>query len=143
MNGSYGLYVWPSSLLLASIIWRHRSRFRGKRILELGCGTSLPGIVAALIGAHVILTDCNELPAVLSLVRQQCQRNSFFVAPSDVSVATATSSSSISGIPVRVQGLTWGEFSSSTLALADEKIDLIIGADIFYDDHGTFHPFIA
>ena len=47
----YGIVVWPSAIALAHEL---ASRdVRGKRILELGAGTGLPGIVAASLGAHV------------------------------------------------------------------------------------------
>ncbi|KAI7727346.1 hypothetical protein M8C21_002437 [Ambrosia artemisiifolia] len=57
MKEEYGLFVWPCSVILAEYVWQHRSRFKGLTVLELGAGTSLPGLVAAKVGADVILTD--------------------------------------------------------------------------------------
>lgn len=44
----YGLFVWPSAQVMAHYITSERHSFRGKVLMELGCGTGLPGILAAL-----------------------------------------------------------------------------------------------
>lgn len=47
----YGLFVWPSAMVLAHFVARYRSRlFADKVVMEIGCGTGLPGILAALCG---------------------------------------------------------------------------------------------
>jgi methyltransferase-like protein 23 len=67
----YGIVVWPSAIALAHEI---ASRdVAGKRILELGAGTGLPGIVAASLGAHVVQTDRQNL--VLHVCKQNAERN--------------------------------------------------------------------
>lgn len=50
-SSDYGLFVWPSAILLAEFLSYHRRFFHGKRIMELGAGVGLPGIVAAKLGA--------------------------------------------------------------------------------------------
>lgn len=81
MKEEYGLFVWPSSVILAEYVWQQKSRFSGANVVEvrrsllqsvacflsfisisfslkqLGAGTSLPGLVAAKVGADVTLTD--------------------------------------------------------------------------------------
>ncbi|WP_422931676.1 methyltransferase [Singulisphaera sp. PoT] len=47
--------------------------FAGRRILELGAGTGLPGIVAASFGARVMQSDRDEL--ALHLCRRNGERN--------------------------------------------------------------------
>ncbi|ODM90811.1 Methyltransferase-like protein 23, partial [Orchesella cincta] len=64
MQASYGLYVWPSAPILAWYLYEHRQYLPGKRVLELGAGTALPGVVAALLGAQVTLSDSAKLPQV-------------------------------------------------------------------------------
>ncbi|KAH0435172.1 hypothetical protein IEQ34_026675 [Dendrobium chrysotoxum] len=54
MEENYGMFVWPCSIILAEYVWQQRSRFAGKKLVELGAGTSLPGLVAAKVGADVL-----------------------------------------------------------------------------------------
>lgn len=47
---------------------------KGKKVIELGCGTGVAGLAAALQGAHVLLTD---LPSVVEgAVQRNISRNS-------------------------------------------------------------------
>ncbi|KAL6555539.1 hypothetical protein OROHE_007211 [Orobanche hederae] len=57
MKEEYGLFVWPSSIVLAEYVWQQKTWFCGANVVELGAGTSLPGLVAAKVGADVTLTD--------------------------------------------------------------------------------------
>ena len=47
----------------------------GKHILELGAGTSLPGVVAAKCGAHVTLSDCARFTKCLENCRISAATN--------------------------------------------------------------------
>lgn len=53
----YGVVLWPAAIALAHDIAARADAFRGRRVLELGAGTGLPGIVAASLGARVVQTD--------------------------------------------------------------------------------------
>lgn len=75
MDPSHGLHVWPASIVLAEYIWHHQGLFREKCVVELGCGTGLAGIVAALVGAQVTLTDSASLPRVLDNAEHNCKLN--------------------------------------------------------------------
>ncbi|KAL3344328.1 hypothetical protein AABB24_023655 [Solanum stoloniferum] len=75
MKEEYGLFVWPCSIILAEYIWQQKSRFTGASVVELGAGTSLPGLVAAKVGADVTLTDDSNRSEVLSHMRRQCDLN--------------------------------------------------------------------
>ncbi|MFN8517262.1 MAG: methyltransferase domain-containing protein [Thermomicrobiales bacterium] len=69
----YGVALWPASIALAHEVIARADAFRGKRVLELGSGTGLPGIVAASLGAHVTQTDRDEL--ALSVCKRNAERN--------------------------------------------------------------------
>lgn len=100
----YGVVLWPSALALAHELIARAEVIRGARILELGAGTGLPGIVAASLGGQVVQTDRNEL--VLSICRRNGARN---------------------GTPPIDYRLTdWAAWAD------DERYDWIIGADILY-----------
>lgn len=67
----YGIVLWPAAIALAHELTTRT--LTGKRILELGAGTGLPGIVAASLGAHVVQTDRQNL--VLHVCKQNAERN--------------------------------------------------------------------
>jgi predicted nicotinamide N-methyase len=69
----YGVALWPAAIALAHDVASRENTVRGTQVLELGAGTGLPGIVAALIGGRVVQTDQNEL--VMSLCKRNGQRN--------------------------------------------------------------------
>lgn len=107
----YGMYVWPCAVVLAQYLWFHRRSLPGKAILEIGAGTSLPGIIAAKCGAEVILSDSSELPHCLEICWQSCRMNN---------------------LPkVHVVGLTWGHVSQDLLALPPQ--DIILASDVFFE----------
>jgi predicted nicotinamide N-methyase len=67
----YGIVLWPASIALA-----HEVAARpvgGARVLELGAGTGLPGIVAASLGARVVQTDRQEV--ALFVCKKNAERN--------------------------------------------------------------------
>jgi len=85
-------------------------------VLELGAGTSLPGITAALCGAQVTLSDSTKFPHCL----EQCRR--------------AIQVNGLEG-SVDVIGLTWGYILHKLTNLRG-KVDVLIGSDCFYDPVG-------
>lgn len=67
----YGIVLWPAAIALAHEV---ASRpVNGTRILELGAGTGLPGIVAASLGARVVQTDRHEVAMHVS--KANAERN--------------------------------------------------------------------
>lgn len=78
LEGDYHYYVWPASPVLAWILWEHRLELSGKRILEVGSGTSLPGIVAAKCGAIVTLTDDPTIPGTIKHIQKCCYMNCMY-----------------------------------------------------------------
>ncbi|KAM6905637.1 histone-arginine methyltransferase METTL23 [Xenentodon cancila] len=111
LDPQYGTYVWPSAVVLAQYLWKHRQELRGKTILELGAGVSLPGVVAARCGADVILSDSSDKPLCLENCRRICDANGVRDVP--------------------VIALNWGDVSTDLLLLP--KLDVVLGSDVFYD----------
>lgn len=85
-----------------------------KRILEIGCGTALPGILATKLGADVILSDCATLPNTIKHIHRCCEVNQ--LEP---------------GRDIQIIGLTWGLLLQSVSEIG--PVDYIIAADCFYD----------
>ncbi len=69
----YGVALWPAAIALAHDVASRADGVAGRRVLELGSGTGLPGIVAASLGARVVQTDRNAL--VMSVCRRNGERN--------------------------------------------------------------------
>eukprot|EP00250_Pteridium_aquilinum_P033750 c620_g1_i2 orf=341-976(-) len=104
----YGLYVWPCSIVLAEYVWQQKNRFLGTQVLELGAGTALPGIIAAKVGGHVILTDLDIKPKVFENMERNCEQNA---------------------VDCKIQALTWGDWDTIGLDLCP---DIVLGADVLY-----------
>uniref|UniRef100_A0A336KP75 CSON012437 protein n=1 Tax=Culicoides sonorensis TaxID=179676 RepID=A0A336KP75_CULSO len=114
LQSGYSFYTWPSATLLASFLWEKRQSLADKHILEIGSGTALPGILAAKLNAHVILSDCAKLPKTLNHIKHCCHLNNLTV-----------------GTDINVIGLTWGLLLDNIFRIG--PLDLIIGSDCFYD----------
>ena len=114
LQGTYSFYTWPSAPALAWYLWENRTEIYKKRILEIGSGTSLPGILAAKCGAYVTLSDSASLPKSLKHLERCCAVNNLTLNDR-----------------IRVIGLTWGLFLTDCSDLG--PIDFILGSDCFYD----------
>ena len=69
----YGVALWPSAMALAHELATRPDEISGRKVLELGAGTGIPGIVAASLGGRVVQTDRDEL--ALQLCRRNGERN--------------------------------------------------------------------
>jgi predicted nicotinamide N-methyase len=106
----YGVALWPSAIALAHELAERAGELRGRRALELGAGTGLPGIVAASLGAAVTQTDRHEL--ALAICARNGERNG------------------AAGVTRRLVDWTaWDD---------DARYDLILGSDILYAE--ALHP---
>ncbi|NVB82333.1 MAG: methyltransferase domain-containing protein [Kofleriaceae bacterium] len=104
----YGIVLWPAAIALAHDLATRD--LAAKRILELGAGTGLPGIVAAARGARVVQTDHQQL--VLDLCTRNAARNG------------------VTTIEHRMADWTAWEDAA--------RYDVILGADILYAE--SLHP---
>ncbi|MBN8613482.1 MAG: 50S ribosomal protein L11 methyltransferase [Deltaproteobacteria bacterium] len=100
----YGVMLWPSSIALAHEVLARATSLAGQRVLELGAGTGVPGIVAASLGARVLQTDHNEV--ALHVCAMNAERNR------------------VTGIERRLA--EWETFASET------RFDVLLGSDVLY-----------
>jgi predicted nicotinamide N-methyase len=106
----YGVALWPAAIALAHDVASRAEAFRGRRILELGAGTGLPGNVAASLGGRVVQTDRHEL--ALSVCKRNGARNA------------------VQTIEYRLAD--WTSWHDA------ERYDWILGSDILYGE--ALHP---
>lgn len=101
--------IWPSSVALSEYLIHQffPSKLTGINVLEIGCGTGLPGVVAAHLGAFTMFSDM--VPVTLEAVKETCRLNHIS------NFATGT--------------LDWSEKIEST-----ERYDCVIGSEVFYDE---------
>jgi predicted nicotinamide N-methyase len=95
--------LWPSSIALAHELVARADSLAGLRILELGAGTGLPGIVAGTFGARVVQSD--RLEVALDLCRRNAERNH---------------------VTIEHRVADWTDWSD------EQRYDLILGADVLY-----------
>jgi len=98
----YGVVLWPAALALAHELASRA--LEGVRLLELGAGTGLPGIVAAARGARVVQTDRQHL------IKLVCEKNA--------------QRNGVTSIETRIAD--WTAWTDT------ERYDLVVGSDILY-----------
>jgi predicted nicotinamide N-methyase len=109
----FGVALWPAAIALSYELASRASELRGAKLLELGAGTGLPGLVAASLGAQVVQTDRHEL--AMTVCRRNAQLNR------------------ITGIDYRL--VDWTDWRDP------EQYDWIVGSDILYSE--ALHPFLG
>ncbi|KAK1257892.1 hypothetical protein QJS04_geneDACA017383 [Acorus gramineus] len=117
-----GSWLWESSLYLSEwLTTQTHLTLVGKTVVELGAGTGLPGLTAAMIGSkRVILTDVEPL---LPGLRKNVESNGL-------------------GDRVEVRELVWGlEGNDCVEGLIKREIHLVLMSDVFY--YQTVMPMLA
>ena len=92
--------------------------WKGKRVVELGAGCGLAGLVAAGLGAEeVLLTDQH-----IALLEHNAAKNAAVTTPA----------------AVKVQQLRWGDVSAAAAALGSppRPFDVVLGADVLQEAGG-------
>ncbi|XP_040840341.1 protein N-lysine methyltransferase METTL21A [Ochotona curzoniae] len=102
--------VWDAAVVLSTYLEMGAVELRGCSAVELGAGTGLVGIVAALLGAQVTITDRK---VALEFLKANVEAN----LPPHVQPKAV------------VKELTWGQNLAS---FSPGEFDLILGADIIY-----------
>lgn len=111
-DGSEGLHLWESSVLLSRYIKNNSEDFKTKRVIELGTGCGLCGISCLLYTQceHVTFSD-NQEP-ILSNLKDNIKMNNI----------KDNSRYSISNI-------NWKDYAT----YGEKKYDIIIGSELVYE----------
>ncbi|GCC35807.1 EEF1A lysine methyltransferase 3-like [Chiloscyllium punctatum] len=109
VNLGVSAYVWDAGLALCRYFEKKNINFSGKKVIELGSGTGIVGILATLLGGDVTITD---KPEVLKQIETNVQ----------VNVPSACRHR------LQIRPLTWGEDHTNFPA----DYDFVLGSDIVY-----------
>lgn len=110
-----GAVTWEGALVLVAYLASLPfGTLEGKRVVELGAGLGAPGLVAAYLGANVVLTDREP---VLEALRENVKHTKLESR-------------------AQVAWLEWGsdEGDAAALKLSEPKPDFILAADCVYID---------
>lgn len=146
-----GSRIWQGSLVCARVLLQYTCRIAGAKVLELGAGTGLCGLLAADMGARqVVITDCSylALKAVLPsvLMNDVGQRGTgpacWGMAGDQIHVRRHLWQNDAARSPGRgpvkhwsnVPTGPWGDEGIPDELDADETFDFIIGSDVLYFD---------
>ncbi len=111
-NAPYWAELWPSALALANFISR-LDNLANKKMIELGCGLGLSGIVLNSLGGKTVLTDFDENALRFAALNGMLNLNP----------------------PPEVKLLDWRN------PPANENYDIILAADVAYEQR-LFQPFV-
>ena len=99
----YWAHLWAGGLALACYLRDHPDVVAGRRVLDLGAGSGLVGIVAALAGARVIAAETDPLGRVAI------------------------------GLNAAANGVMIEVLAQNVLGGDPPDVDLILAGDVFYD----------
>jgi len=106
-----GQVIWPAAPLLCQYLVKNSSSFQGKRILEVGSGVGVTGLLAAHICCQVVVTD--HIKTVMKIL--------------DENVATLNNPSCFSRV------LDWADLSHRQAILNEfSPFDAVIGSDVVF-----------
>jgi predicted nicotinamide N-methyase len=108
----YGLMLWASAIGLAERLAEEPVLVRGKRVLEIGAGVGLPGLVRQVAGGQI--RHANGLPNGRSRARPaQCVPKRYFGH--------------------HYQIADWRHFPPDLLPDTGAPFDVVLGSDVLYE----------
>jgi len=104
-----GHRLWPAAYVMSRWIYDHKEMWKGKKIVEVGCGPALAGLVVAPYCESILLTDYL-----------------------DVILRMADINAGLNNLPNAKAGyLNWAEVANGTQQNLPE-FDLVIASDVIY-----------
>jgi ribosomal protein L11 methylase PrmA len=128
-NDATGFRVWTGAVLLIASLDTLVEDFKGKRVLELGCGTGIGGIALMLsqhaTPAFLCFSDADQ--NALKLCRRNCELNGL----EEVDERLLQNLCSFTKKSFSIMQLTWGTTIPSTIPA--RSMDTVVATDILYD----------
>lgn len=142
--GDTGTTIWDGALVLAAAVAAHpAATVAGRRVVELGSGCGLVGVVAAKAGAAAtVLTD---LHSVLPLLRQNVRRNAPYGGGGGGGSGSGAAARPPAAAPiVAVRECKWGDAAdmAAVVAALGGLPDVVLASDVVYADSAVA-PLVA
>lgn len=117
-------FLWNAGLQLAEFIEEDEEHWpvKGKRVLELGAGTGLAGIVTGLKGAGEVVISDYPAPEILSNIRSNVKKN----------IEDKREKIGAQIADVRVEGHEWGILTDDFSVSNKEGFEKILVADCLW-----------
>lgn len=116
-----GHRVWPTATIFCKYLCDHKALLENKRVLDLGAGTGLVGLVAARLGAQATLVD---VPHVVPLLARN---------------AAADAADNRGGgleVDLCVRELWWGDEEQCAALVADRgPFDVVLCCELVYQQY--------
>lgn len=74
-NEEFSSCLWDSSFQLSSYVYNNKSLFFGKKVLELGSGVGLCGIMSSICGSFVYFSDRSDVKEIKEKLLRNCELN--------------------------------------------------------------------
>ncbi|TPX63388.1 hypothetical protein SpCBS45565_g06659 [Spizellomyces sp. 'palustris'] len=133
-----GMKTWECAVDLVNYLASlDPAELHGKRVIELGCGSSLPGIFCLTQDAMVDFQDYNEdvlrLVTIPNVLLNTTQRPSNPPTHTSVTFDAELDFSALSNMPSRFWAGDWGSMKETLAPLAeDEKYDIVLTSETIY-----------
>jgi predicted nicotinamide N-methyase len=147
---STGMSIWKGAEVMSTYLQQHSNLIKGKRVLELGAGCGLVGLVCALAldAKSVLITDGDY--QVLNNLRYNVQRNGLTLLEAkdnddDNNVTneetTSTASTQLTTMMVSCPQLIWGKNHAINFKKRYGMQDIIIATDCVYITQSVYPLF--
>lgn len=111
VEGTYGTgaTVWPAAMVMLKYMERQPQLIQGKRVVDLGSGTGVTSLAAAILGASQVVCTDGEEP-VVQLAFDNCQGAVAQIPDSSLAEDDSYNNRKliISNCPIKVEKYWWG-----------------------------------
>ncbi|EGG14142.1 hypothetical protein DFA_11909 [Cavenderia fasciculata] len=147
IQGGIGCAIWDAAIIFSRWVYKNTQVFDGQKVLELGSGVGLPGILASYYAAHVTLSDylpplIENLQYNVDLNAKQKNDGSDDEEEDEQEQEEGTTEQKIDiRNRIDIKLLNWDEIDNIEVK-EEDKYDIIFGSELTYND-GMFYEILS